>query len=117
MFPFPSKRLAELSKKVKRFVKEHKKEIIIGAVCAGLGVHYGKKHFGVSAEEMKLVKELREFKGKNLFEDIYEVQKGSNNLKVFRPAVEKHVSDIDEAIKLCFGSRNPETTGFVVFTK
>ena len=62
------------TEKVKRFVKKHKKEIIIGAVCAGLGVHYGKKHFGVSADEMKLVKELREFKGKNLFEDIYEVQ-------------------------------------------
>ena len=103
--------------KIKRFVKEHKKEIIIAVVCAGLGVHYGKKHFGVSADEMKLVKELREFKGKNLFKDIYEVQKGSNNLKVCRPAVEQHVSDIDEAIKLCFGSRNPETTGFVVFTK
>ena len=105
------------TEKAKRFVKKHKKEIIIGAVCAGIGVHYGKKHFGVSADEMKLVKELREFKGENLFKDIYEAQKGSNNLKVFRPAVEKHVSDIDEAIKLCFGSRNPETTGFVVFTK
>ena len=103
------------TEKVKRFVKEHKKEIIIGTVCAGIGVHYGKKHFGVSADEMKLVKELREFKGKNLFEDIYEAQKGSNNLKVCRP--EKHVSDIGEAIKLYFGSRNPETTGFVVFTK
>ena len=53
------------TEKVKRFVKEHKKEIIIGAVCAGIGVHYGKKHFGISADEMKLVKELREFKGKN----------------------------------------------------
>ena len=103
--------------KIKRFVKEHKKEIIIGVVCAGLGVHYGKKHFGVSADEMKLVKGLRDFKGRNLFEDIYEAQKGSNNLQVFQPAVEKHVSDIDEAIKLYFGSRNPETTGFVVFTK
>ena len=30
------------TEKVKRFVKKHKKEIIIGAVCAGLGVHYGK---------------------------------------------------------------------------
>lgn len=105
------------TEKVKRFVKEHKKEIIIGIVCAGLGVHYGKKHFGVSADEMKLVKELREFKGKNLFKDLYDVQKGSNNLQVCQPAVEKHVSDIDEAIKLYFGSRNPETTGFVVFTK
>ena len=44
------------TEKAKRFVKEHKKEIIIGVVCAGLGVHYGKKHFGVSADEMKLVK-------------------------------------------------------------
>ena len=108
------------TEKVKKFVKEHKNEIIIGVVCAGIGVHYGKKHYGVSKDEMKLVKDLRTFdtvKGNGLFKDIYEVQKGSNNLKVFRPAVEKHVSDIDEAIKLCFGSRNPETTGFVVFTK
>lgn len=105
------------TEKAKRFVKEHKKEIIIGAVCAGLGVHYGKKRFGVSADEMKLVKELREFKGENLFKDLYEVQKGSNNLQVCQPAVEQHVSDINEAIKLYFGSRNPETTGFVVFTK
>ena len=105
------------TEKVKRFVKEHKKEIIIGVVCAGFGVHYGKKHYGVSKDEMKLVKDLREFKGKNLLKDIYEVQKGSNNLQVCKPAVEKHVSDIDEAIKLYFGSENPETTGFVVFTK
>lgn len=105
------------TEKVKKFVKEHKKEIIIGAVCAGIGVHYGKKHFGVSAEEMKLVKGLREFKCENLFNDLYEVQKGSNRSQVFQPAVEKHISDIDEAIKLYFGSRNPETTGFVVFTK
>ena len=108
------------TEKVKRFVKEHKKEIIIGVVCAGIGVHYGKKHYGVSKDEMKLVKDLRTFdtvKGNGLFKDIYEVQKGSNNLQVCQPAVEKHVSDIDEAIKLCFGSRNPETTGFVVFTK
>lgn len=105
------------TEKVKKFVKEHKKEIIIGAVCAGIGVHYGKKHFGVSSDEMKLVKELREFKGETLFEDLYEVQKGSNSLQVCQPSVEKHVSDIDEAIKLYFGSRNPETTGFVVFTK
>ena len=105
------------TEKAKRFVKEHKKEIIIGAVCAGLGVHYGKKHFGVSADEMKLVKELREFKGKNLFKDLYDIQKGSTSLQVCQPAVERHVSDIDEAIKFYFGSRNPETTGFVVFTK
>lgn len=105
------------TEKVKRFVKEHKKEIIIGAVCAGFGVHYGKKHYGVSKDEMKLVKDLREFKGTNLFKDIYEVQKGSTSLQVCRPVVERHVSDIDEAIKLYFGSRNPETTGFVVFTK
>ena len=105
--------------KIKDFVHEHKTEIVVGVVCGCIGVHYGKKRFGVSADEMKLVKDLRTFypiKG-NLIKDIYEVQKGSNNLKVCRPAVEKHVSDIDEAIKLCFGSRNPETTGFVVFTK
>ena len=105
------------TEKVKRFVKEHKKEIIIGVVCTGIGVHYGKKHYGVSKDEMKLVKDLREFKGTNLFKDIYEVQKGSTSLQVCQPAVERHVSDIDEAIKLYFGSRNPETTGFVVFTK
>ena len=107
------------TEKVKRFVKEHKKEIIIGAVCAGLGVHYGKKHFGVSADEMKLVKELREFKGENLFKDIYEVQKGSTRARVFKPAVKKNMSDINEAVKDCieYFGENPETTGFVVFTK
>ena len=105
--------------KIKDFVQEHETEIIVGVVCGCIGVHYGKKKFGVSADEMKLVKNLRMFSSMedNLIKDIYEVQKGSNNLKVCRPAVEKHVSDIDEAIKICFGSRNPETTGFVVFTK
>ena len=107
------------TEKVKKFVKEHKKEIIIGAVCAGLGVHYGKKHFGVSADEMKLVKELREFKGKNLFKDIYEVQKGSTRARVFQPAVTKHFADISDVIKdyIEYCGENPETTGFVVFTK
>ena len=65
------------TEKVKRFVKEHKKEIITGVVCAGIGVHYGKKHYGVSKDEMKLVKDLRTFdtvKGNGLFKDIYEVK-------------------------------------------
>ena len=109
------------TEKVKRFVKEHKKEIIIGAVCAGIGVHYGKKHFGVSADEMKLVKELRTFdpKGEGLIKEFYDVQKSAKRCKVFTPkcarpmsdigfVIEKHISDI---------GANPETTGFVVFTK
>ena len=110
------------TEKVKKFVKEHKKEIIIGVVCAGIGVHYGKKHYGVSKDEMKLVKDLRTFdtvKGNGLFKDIYEVQRVANGCKVFRPKGEKHITDISEAINGAydiFGS-NPETTGFVVFTK
>ena len=107
------------TEKVKRFVKENKKEIIIGAVCAGLGVHYGKKHFGVSADEMKLVKELREFKGKNLFEDIYEVSAKANTIIPFVPECEQRISNITDAVKMYqerTGS-NPETTGFLVFTK
>lgn len=110
------------TKKVKKFVKEHKKEIVIGVVCAGFGIHYGKKHFGVSKDEMKLVKELRTFdtiKGNGIFKDIYEVQKGSERVRVFRPKCEKHITDIGEAVNgyfETFGS-NPETTGFIVFTK
>ena len=110
------------TEKVKRFVKEHKKEIIIGAVCAGFGVHYGKKHYGVSKDEMKLVKDLRTFntvKGNGLFKDIYEVSEKANTIIPFIPACEQRISNITDAVKMYqerTGS-NPETTGFVVFTK
>ena len=107
---------------VKRFVKEHKKEIIIGVVCEGIGVHYGKKHYGVSKDEMKLVKDLRTFdtvKGNGLFKDIYEVQRVANRCRVFIPKCEKHITDISEAINGAYDvfGGNQETTGFIVFTK
>ena len=107
------------TEKVKKFVKEHKKEIIIGVVCAGIGVHYGKKHYGVSKDEMKLVKDLREFKDTNLFKDIYEVSEKANTITPFIPACEQRISNITDAVKM-YQERtgaNPETTGFVVFTK
>ena len=108
--------------KVKRFVKEHKKEIIIGVVCAGIGVRYGKKHYGVSKDEIKLVKDLRTFdtvKGNGLFKDIYEVQRVANRCRVFIPKCEKHITDISEAINGAYDvfGGNQETTGFIVFTK
>ena len=110
------------TEKVKRFVKEHKKEIIIGAVCAGVGVHYGRKKYVVSAEELKLVRSLRTFypmKGNHVIKDIYDAQKSSTRSKVFRPECKKYMNDIGEAVNGyvdAFGS-NPEVTGFVVFTK
>lgn len=105
--------------KIKDFVQEHKTEIVIGVVCGCIGVHYGKKKFGVSADEMKLVKELKTFdliKGNN---DIYEVQKDSTRASVFRPAVTSHFADISDVVKdyVEYCGENPETTGFVVFTK
>ena len=107
--------------KIKDFVQEHKTEIIVGVVCGCIGVHYGKKRFGVSADEMKLVKDLRTFypiKG-NLIKDIYEVQKGSTGVRIFRPIVTKRFADISDDVKdyveRC--GKNPETTGFVLFTK
>lgn len=111
------------TEKVKKFVKEHKKEIIIGAVCAGLGVHYGKKHFGVSADEMKLVKELREFnpiKRGEIIKDIYEVQKYANGCKVFKPQNgTPMMSDIGDVVNdyISKTGLNLESTGFVLFTK
>ena len=109
--------------KIKDFVQEHKTEIVIGVVCGCIGVHYGKKKFGVSADEMKLVKELKRFdviKGNNdMINDIYEIQKGSTRATVFRPSVTQHFADISDIVKdyvECCG-KNPETTGFVVFTK
>ena len=108
--------------KIKDFVQEHKTEIIVGVVCGCIGVHYGKKKFGVSADEMKLVRSLRTFypiKGNQVIKDIYEVQKGSTRARVFQPAVKKNMSDINEAVKDCieYFGENPETTGFVLFTK
>lgn len=108
--------------KIKDFVQEHKTEIIVGVVCGCIGVHYGKKRFGVSDDEMKLVRSLRTFypmKGNQVIKDIYEVQKGSTRVRVFQPAVKKNMSDINEAVKDCieYFGENPETTGFVVFTK
>ena len=108
--------------KIKDFVQEHKTEIIVGVVCGYIGVHYGKKKFGVSADEMKLVRSLRTFypmKGNHVIKDIYEVQKGSTRARVFQPAVKKNMSDINEAVKdyIEYFGENPETTGFVVFTK
>ena len=111
--------------KIKDFVQEHKTEIVVGVVCGCIGVHYGKKKFGVSADEMKLVRSLRTFypmkgnQGNQVIKEIYEVQKGSTKVRVCRPAVKKHMSDINEAIKDCieYYGENPETTGFVVFTK
>ena len=110
------------TEKVKRFVKEHKKEIIIGVVCAGFGVRYGKKHYGVSKDEMKLVKDLRTFntvKGNGLFKDIYEVSEKANTIIPFIPTCEQQISNITDAVKMYqerTGS-NPETTGFLVSTK
>ena len=110
------------TEKVKRFVKEHKKEIIIGVVCAGFGVRYGKKHYDVSKDEMKLVKDLRTFntvKGNGLFKDIYEVSEKANTIIPFIPTCEQQISNITDAVKMYqerTGS-NPETTGFLVFTK
>ena len=112
------------TEKVKKFVKEHKKEIIIGAVCAGIGVHYGKKHFGVSADEMKLVKELRTFgsgkEGDTLCKSINKIFDGSKCANTFRSVgTVDHVSDIKEVINDYYLSAgiNPEVSGFVVFTK
>lgn len=112
------------TEKVKRFVKEHKKEIIIGAVCAGLGVHYGKKHFGVSADEMKLVKELRTFslgrENDALCKSINKIVDNSKTVDTFRSyGTVDHVSDIAEAINEYYlnAGSNPEAAGFVVFTK
>ena len=114
--------------KIKDFVQEHKTEIIVGVVCGCIGVHYGKKRFGVSADEMKLVRSLRTFypmkgnqgnQGNHVIKNIYEVQKGSTRARVFQPAVKKNMSDINEAVKdfIEYFGENPETTGFVVFTK
>ena len=107
--------------KIKDFVQEHKTEIIVGVVCGCIGVHYGKKKFGVSADEMKLVKYLRMFSPMkdNLIKDIYEVQKGSTRARVFQPAVTKHFADVSDVVKdyIEYCGENPETTGFVVFTK
>lgn len=108
--------------KIKDFVQEHKTEIVIGVVCGCIGVHYGKKKFGVSADEMKLVKDLRRFnpiEGNYVIKDIYEVQKGSTRVRVFQPEVKKQFADISEAVKdyIEYCGKNPETTGFVVFTK
>ena len=108
--------------KIKDFVQEHKTEIIVGVVCGCIGVHYGKKRFGVSADEMKLVKDLRTFnpiEGDHIVKGIYEVQKGSTRARVFQPAVTKHFADVSDVIKdyVEYCGENPETTGFVVFTK
>ena len=108
--------------KIKDFVQEHKTEIIVGVVCGCIGVHYGKKRFGVSADEMKLVTDLRTFypiKGNHVIKDIYEVQKGSTRARVFRPEVKKQFADISDVVKdyVEYCGENPETTGFVVFTK
>lgn len=107
--------------KIKDFVQEHKTEIIVGVVCGCIGVHYGKKKFGVSADEMKLVKDLKTFdpiKG-DLVKDMYEVQKSSTRARIFRPAVTQHFADISDVVKdyVEYCGENPETTGFVVFTK
>lgn len=109
--------------KIKNFVKEHKTEIIVGVVCGCIGVHYGKKRFGVSADEMKLVKYLKRFdliKGNNdIINDIYEIRKDSTRATVIRPEVTQHFADISDVVKdyVEYCGENPETTGFVVFTK
>ena len=108
--------------KIKDFVQEHKTEIIVGVVCGCIGVHYGKKKFGVSADEMKLVKDLRTFnpiEGDRIINGIYEVQKGSTRARVFRPKVTRHFADVGDVVKdyVEYCGENPETTGFVVFTK
>ena len=108
--------------KIKDFVQEHETEIVVGVVCGCIGVHYGKKKFGVSADGMKLVTDLRTFypiKGNHVIKDIYEVQKGSTRARVFQPAVKKQFADISDVVKdyVEYFGENPETTGFVVFTK
>lgn len=107
--------------KTKEYVKEHNHEVVTIAVCIGAGYLIGrKKGFKLSADEKKLIENLREF-DKELPKDINKLLKGGNFIKTFKPKEKYPVKYMGDAVNDYFKNMsngiNTEYTGFVIFTK
>lgn len=109
--------------KVKRFVKEHKREILLGAVCVGTGIYIGKNR-ALGADERALVNSFREFSGgkKNgiLFDVTNGIMKESTKANVVIIDGHGTVGQIGDVVKAFYDdpeNLNTKCNGFIVFTK
>ena len=102
--------------KVIKFVKEHKKEIVIVAGAAVLGGVVGYKLKGDS----KLIKDLRTFEN-DLEDDILKISCKSNGCTTLDTVGEVHLSDLNYLCeRLCESpahSPDETVTGVAVFFK
>lgn len=91
--------------KVKRFVKEHKKEIALGAACMVLGVKIGKRKYGLSKEDQAFMN------------DVYKMANGSRKAWCYLSDIHsEQLRDFEEVISKD-GIGNRGINGVVVFTK
>lgn len=109
--------------KVKEFVKEHKKELLIGGAGFVIGVVLTKNR--VSKFEYKTLKEMRSFGFDrndifgSLAGGIMETSDGANIANVFKMTSGNNVKFADYAGEIAefYKDRNPDITGAIVFTK
>ena len=102
--------------KVKRFVKEHRREILLSAVCIGTGFVIGKRNM-VNTNSKVITK--------HRFNDVNEavdyLMKRSEGQEVFWNDEDGTVGDIAGLLKGIYANRpgglKTRCNGFIVFTK
>ena len=109
--------MKKVSKKdVKEFVREHKREILLGAVCIGTGIVIGKRNTVVRTNK---VRTEHRFNGIN--EAVDYLMKGSEGQEVFWNDEDGTVGDIAGLLKSIYANRpgglKTRCNGFIVFTK
>lgn len=108
--------MKKVSKKdVKRFVREHRREILLSAVCIGTGIVIGKRN----TVKVTGVRTERRFNGVN--EAVDYLMKGSERYEVFWNDKDGTVGDIAGLLKDTYANRpgglKTRCNGFIVFTK
>ena len=102
--------------KVKRFVKEHRREILLSAVCIGTGFVIGKRN---TVKVSSKVRTERRFNGIN--EAVDYLMAGSEGYEVFWNDKDGTVGDIAGLLNGIYANRpgglKTRCNGFIVFTK
>lgn len=109
--------MKKVSKKdVKEFVREHRREILLGAVCIGTGIIIGKRN---TVKVSSKVRTERRFNGIN--EAVDYLMAGSEGYEVFWNDKDGTVGDIAGLLKDTYANRpgglKTRCNGFIVFTK
>lgn len=87
--------------KIKRFVKEHKKEIIVGSLCLVAGFNCAKNKYCISDDDRRLIETFNRINKRNVCEDDFKKAFIEHVGKANKVCSFKHSGDGGTITELC----------------